>query len=155
MGASTQKTAGHLLTGQRGEKLAADYLHGLGLEVLDRNWRPSGIASALEIDLVARGKDLLLFVEVKTRTHKPGTAFTPQDSFTPAKGRKLLRAASLYLEERSLWRQPCRFDLICVSLPLAGTEGSAPTLEHFKNVLSFQSAGRGTAAGLHTPWQPW
>ncbi|MDH2442733.1 YraN family protein [Amnibacterium sp. CER49] len=65
--------------GRRGERLAADYLAGLGYRIIDRNWRcPSG-----EIDLVAVDGDELVIVEVKTRS---STAFgDPLEGVTDAK----------------------------------------------------------------------
>ncbi len=49
--------------GARGERLAADHLEALGLEVIDRNFR----TRLGEIDLVARDRRFLVFCEVKTR----------------------------------------------------------------------------------------
>lgn len=47
--------------GSRGEELAAGYLKGLGMEILERNFRTrSG-----EVDIIARDGVIIVFVEVK------------------------------------------------------------------------------------------
>ena len=87
------RRAAHLRLGRRGEKLAARLLRDLGLEVLVRNYRgPHG-----EIDIVARDKGVLCFVEVKTR-HR-AIHSRPADAVGRAKRRNLVRTAHRYLRE--------------------------------------------------------
>ena len=51
-------------TGIRGEKLARDFLKRQGYRIIETNYRcPEG-----EIDIIARHKDFLVFVEVRTKT---------------------------------------------------------------------------------------
>lgn len=150
-----EKTAisAHIMTGKHGEDYAASYLKAQGIAVVDRNWRPSeGHNVHLELDIIAReAGGELIFVEVKTRSYSPGTDFSPVDAFGKTKQGRLLRAASLYLGEKDLWNQPCRFDLITLII----NPDKTCTLEHFKDVISFPSPGRGAMGGSHTPWQPW
>lgn len=49
--------------GRAGEDAAATLLHSHGMCILARNWR----SGPLELDLVCREGDTLVFVEVKTR----------------------------------------------------------------------------------------
>ncbi|MEC4840811.1 YraN family protein [Mycobacteroides chelonae] len=71
--------------GSRGEDLAADYLSKDGFTVLDRNWR----CRYGELDIIAADGEVLVFVEVKTRT---GRAFgTPAEAVTHTKLRRLRR----------------------------------------------------------------
>lgn len=87
------RRAAHLRLGRRGEKLAVRLLRELGLQVLARNYRgPHG-----EIDIVARDKDVLCFVEVKTR-HR-AIHSRPADAVGQAKRRNLVRTAYRYLRE--------------------------------------------------------
>src|SRR6266849_5955121 len=51
--------------GRRGEDMAHRYLRGAGYMVVARNYRPGPDS---EIDIVARRGELVVFVEVKTRT---------------------------------------------------------------------------------------
>ncbi|MDR2050681.1 MAG: YraN family protein [Deltaproteobacteria bacterium] len=155
MRGGTDGKSGHLATGLAGEDAAAAYLESLGLELLERNWRPPASAgralSLLELDIVAQEGDILVFAEVKTRSFSPCSDFSPLDAFTRAKRGRLLKAAALYLEEAGLWRRPCRFDLLCITL----YPDHNCKLEHFRNVLSFGTLRRGIVDCGHSPWQPW
>jgi putative endonuclease len=91
--------------GARAEALASDYLARQGLVLVARNFRtPRG-----EIDVIARDRDTLVFVEVRLRSRAAyGGAAA---SITPAKRARLLAAAHAYLA--TLAREPaCRFDAI-------------------------------------------
>src|SRR5437660_11228107 len=57
----------HIRRGTLGEKLARRFLRKNGYKILYRNFRGHGGG---EIDIVARDKDTLVFIEVKTRTHE-------------------------------------------------------------------------------------
>ena len=50
--------------GTEGERMAEQYLVGKGYKILERNYR----AGRSEIDLIATKEDVLVFVEVKTRS---------------------------------------------------------------------------------------
>ena len=110
----------HIATGKQGEDLACTYLIKQGYRIIARNWRPSldngQKAHALELDIIARLKKQLVFIEVKTRTGV--TALTPSavDNFTFAKKKKLAKAAAYYLGAESTWEIPARFDLVCVDI---------------------------------------
>ena len=51
------------IRGDIGENIAAEYLKGLGYEIMERNYR----TELGEIDIIAAGEGYLIFVEVKTR----------------------------------------------------------------------------------------
>lgn len=80
------------LTGQLGEKIAAEYLSENGYKIVEKNYlRPWG-----EIDIVVRRKDgTLVFVEVKTMYEGP--FLNPEDNLTSSKLKKLQRTAQLYV----------------------------------------------------------
>ena len=145
------KTA-HLALGLAGEDRAARHLADKGWRILARNWRPSGAARGLELDIVALHGDSLVFVEVKTRrVAGSGRALflrvPAYEGLTPAKRGKLVRAAGHYLTVHDLWHKPCRFDLVCVE---QFSDGRL-TLEHHSNVIELRPVvGGGDAA-----WQPW
>ena len=82
--------AAHLRLGQEGEDAAAELLTCKGFALLDRNWR----LGRLELDLVCRDGDTLVFVEVKTRANAAHGG--PAAALTPAKQRHLYRAAALF-----------------------------------------------------------
>lgn len=64
--AATNKTPAHLRTGKRGEEDAYFYLRRKGYVMIARNFRTSRHRG--EIDLIGWDKDVLCFIEVKTRT---------------------------------------------------------------------------------------
>ncbi len=93
--------------GIEGESLAREFLVKKGWEILDINWR----GERCEIDIIARDKDTIVFVEVKARTH--AAYGWPEEAVTPAKQRNITDAAELYLEEKNLDTE-IRFDIISV-----------------------------------------
>ena len=97
--------AGTSATGARAETLAARYLESQGLSIVARNVR----SRFGEIDLVAKDRDTLVFVEVRLRSSQRfGGAAA---SITPAKLARLHAAALGYLA--TLDRTPaCRIDAI-------------------------------------------
>jgi putative endonuclease len=62
------KIAAHYKTGKRGEQAAYFHLRKLGYTMVARNFRSPRCKG--EIDLIGWDKDVLCFVEVKTRTTK-------------------------------------------------------------------------------------
>lgn len=110
--------------GARGESLAADHLTGKGLEILDRNWR----CSHGELDIVARDRDEVVFVEVKTRS---SVLFGhPFESITSTKVARLRRLAAAWCEEHPGSSATIRIDAIAVIVPTRGTV----EIEHLKRV---------------------
>lgn len=94
-------------TGQEAERAAAAFLQAKGLTVLERNFR----AKVGEIDIVAKDGDEVVFVEVRARATKDfGGAAA---SVGGAKRRRLIRAASLWLQARG-WDGACRFDVVAL-----------------------------------------
>lgn len=112
------------LLGRRGEELAARRLEALGFTVLERNWRcPIG-----EVDIVARERGVVVFVEVKTRT---SAAFGhPFEAITAAKRARLRRLAAAWCEAHPTSTQAVRIDAVAVLCPPAG----APVIEHLRAV---------------------
>lgn len=99
--------AQHNLLGKKGEMLAARYLLDKGYAILEYNWR----SGHKEIDLIAKERDVLVFVEVKSRaTEAFGSAV---DAVTPAKISRLISAAEVYVQKNEI-DSPFRFDVITV-----------------------------------------
>ncbi len=94
--------------GQSGEKIAADFLQGRGYTILARNYR----RRTGEIDIIAREGEMLVFIEVKTRSG--GTYGSPAAAITPRKQRQISRTAQYYLAEQDLFDTPARFDVVAV-----------------------------------------
>jgi putative endonuclease len=96
----------HLL-GQKGEELAVDYLKKAGFNILFRNWK----WGKHEIDIIAGKKELIVFVEVKTRTH--GFSENPLLAITREKQRSIILAADGYLQKTRTDKES-RFDVITI-----------------------------------------
>lgn len=94
--------------GKAGEVLALRYLKKKGYKILERNYTcPLG-----EIDIVARDKKTIVFVEVKTRRSMSyGSA---RFAITPHKQRKISMTALYYLKSREQMDQDARFDVVTV-----------------------------------------
>lgn len=94
--------------GLKAEEIAASYLENKGWIIVDRRWR----CRTGEIDLVARDGSFLVFVEVKYRSSLDKGL--PAEAVDPAKIRKILSAARLYLAVHDLGDVPVRFDVIAL-----------------------------------------
>lgn len=93
--------------GQQGEQRALAWLRQQGLTLVETNFR----CTAGEIDLIMRERDMLVFVEVRQRSGKLKGAAAM--SITPAKIRRIIRAAQLYLSRFP--RMPaCRIDVVTI-----------------------------------------
>jgi len=110
--------------GAYGEGLAERHLTGLGMVVLDRNWR----CAAGEIDLVLRDGDVLVICEVKTRTSR--SCGSPLEAVTVAKVRRLRRLAAQWIEHRGVHPKDVRLDMVGILRPVKG----AAELEHVPGI---------------------
>jgi putative endonuclease len=102
--------AHHNSTGALGEKMALKYLNDKGFIILHQNWRHSH----WEVDVIASFKDVLHFIEVKTRrTKKFGY---PEDDVTKKKVTNLINASEEFLYLHPEWKR-IQFDILSISLP--------------------------------------
>ena len=109
--------AAHMVTGARGEEEAYFHLRKLGYTMVARNFRSPRRRG--EIDLIGYEKDVLCFIEVKTRTTRavaPAEAAVDED-----KQRDIRAVAEEYL--RRLNPAPAsRFDVVSVYFEAGKTE---------------------------------
>jgi putative endonuclease len=99
----------HLRTGRQGEEAVYFYLRGRGYVMVARNFRSPNRRG--EIDLIGWDRDVLCFIEVKTRTTrdvKPAEAAVDRD-----KQRNLIAVAREYLRHLAPSCQ-WRFDVVSV-----------------------------------------
>jgi putative endonuclease len=130
------RVMGRTEIGSLGEWIAARWLSTHGRRVLYRNYR--GVNRG-EVDIVARHRDVLTFVEVKTRT---STAFgRPADAVGADKQRLIQRGAQDWLRLLGHPRIKFRFDIAEVIL----TEGELPHVHIIENAFQLpdsSTAGR-------------
>jgi len=117
-GAAGERRAELFLTRERGYRRVA------------RNWRNPADRRE-EIDLVMKDGEVLVFVEVKTRTQ--GALVTGYHAVDDRKRRVMRRAVRAYL--RGLMEPPhtYRFDVVEVGWPRKGEQGE-PEVKHFESV---------------------
>ncbi len=99
--------AKHNILGKKGEDAAAEFLIGKGYKILARNKQ----YGHLEIDIIAEHENMIIFVEVKSRS---GTYFEqPFQAVTLKKQKKIIRAANIYIEEYEIDLE-ARFDIVSI-----------------------------------------
>jgi len=114
----------NLKTGRLGEDIAKEYLEDKGYKIIDQNYK----TKYAEIDIIAERKNVLIFVEVRTKT---GEQFgTPEDTLTKAKLAKIKRNAIAYSSAKR-WEGPCRIDAVCVVL---NPDKTVLRLSHYENI---------------------
>jgi putative endonuclease len=102
--------------GMRFEKQARDYLCVRGLRLLRSNYR----CRFGEIDLIMREGDTICFIEVRFR--KSLGFGGASASITPAKQRKIVKTALLFLgSNRNLLNQALRFDVLLIQQQADGS----------------------------------
>ena len=91
--------------GRIGENIIADYITKLGYKVVERNFA----CNQGEIDRIAKDKEELVFIEVKTRTDiSYGEA---SEAVTDTKKRHLINSIKYYIYKQKLENQPIRIDV--------------------------------------------
>jgi putative endonuclease len=139
---SEQELAAHHRTGRRGEEDAYFYLRRHGYVMVARNFRTARHHG--EIDLIGWDKDVLCFIEVKTRTTrdvKPAQASVDREKRRAL--RKVVRDYLRSLPQRRFPQMPqWRFDVVTVyyegekkrALQSAPSQAKdRPTFELFQN----------------------
>lgn len=110
--------------GQRGERLAEEYLRMSGAAILDRNWR----CRDGELDIVAADSGTLVAVEVKAR--RSWDYGHPFEAVDAAKLGRLVRLLAAWAEGHGVRAGSRRVDVIAVTGP-AGTKAQ---IEHLRGV---------------------
>lgn len=123
--------------GNLGEKEAAKLLRRKGYRILKQNYTALGA----EIDIIARKKDLTLFVEVKTRNVKflGYKEARPASSVTPEKQRKIIKAASYYNSHNPSDTR-LRFDVIEVYTEDGQSGPKIKEIKHLEGAFDKNSA---------------
>lgn len=109
--------------GRKGEDLAILHLLERDYSILAVNWQKQH----LEIDIIAQKDEILVFVEVKSRSSD--YYGKPESFVNPVKQSRIFRAANLYYEETSCMLE-ARFDIISVLFTPEGI-----TINHFEDAI--------------------
>jgi len=115
--------ADHNDLGNEGEIMAQNFLVAKGYKLLHTNWT----SGKLELDIVAQKDDLLVVVEVKTRS--TDTFEHPQEAITLRKIKNIVNATHDYIFTFD-WMGETRFDVISV-IP----DGQQFRIEHIEDAF--------------------
>ena len=111
-------------TGSKGEKLACEFLENKGYKILEKNWR----SGRYEIDIIAEEKNVLVFVEVKTRTND--YYGYPEESVNQTKQEHILHAAEDYLIRNDINKE-IRFDIVSIMI-----KGNIQKIYHIEDAIA-------------------
>ena len=120
--------------GRRGERVAARYLKRQGYRIIAKNKH----LGKNELDLVAKNKHYVVFVEVKTRSFDGPTlpVTRPADAVDCDKRTRTVQAATAYLKECKIALIP-RFDVVEVITAAEATM----KLEEINHIMGAYEAG--------------
>ena len=111
--------------GESGEEIACKFLEKKGYEIIKRNWH----FSHGEIDIIAKDKDVLVFVEVKTRKN---LEYGPPELAVPkTKQKQIKKIAEAYLYINEITNQDCRIDVIAILM----LDKNTPQINHIENAF--------------------
>ncbi len=115
--------AEHNETGKKGENLASQYLVDNGYSIIAHNWRFGNN----EIDIIALKNDVLVIVEVKTRS----SYFAAEAVVTIPKSKQkfLVKAANAFIQKNN-YDIETRFDIITIII-----ENNRQTVKHIEDAF--------------------
>jgi len=110
--------------GKEGESIAVRYLKKQGYKIVEQNYR----SKVGEIDIIAKDKKTLVFVEVKTRRSR--SFGSPKWAVTPKKQKAISMTALYYLKMTNQTGANARFDVVSIL-----AQGEAPQIELVRNAF--------------------
>lgn len=110
--------------GKKGEILAYEYLKVRKYSILEQNYK----YEKKEIDLIATKNGLLIFIEVKTRSHH--LFGYPEEAVDETKQASIKEVALQYQLDHPQYLE-VRFDIISITLP----KNKAPEILHIKDAF--------------------
>lgn len=118
--------AQHNAIGKQGEELARKYLESKGYRIVEKNYK----TRRGEIDLVARYKNELVIIEVRTKHHEQFG--TPEETIDYKKRLRLLRNANAYIAKVK-HVGPYRIDAVCV---IIDQNNELKRINHYESICS-------------------
>lgn len=110
--------------GNYGENIAVQFLEKSNYEIIERNF----LCKQGEIDIIAKRKHEIVFIEVKTRTNKKYGK--PREAVNFVKKEHIWNSAKYYLYINDLFYEYIRFDVIEVCL-----DNNKVCVNHLKNIM--------------------
>jgi putative endonuclease len=116
--------ATHNELGNKGERLAVDFILKKGYTLLEKNWRHKKD----ELDIIAKHDSCLVIIEVKTRSTNYFGA--PEDAVDFKKQQRIIAATNAYVEKNDI-NLDTRFDVISII-----TRNSTIEINHIEDAFS-------------------
>ena len=113
--------------GKWGESIAAEFLKNKGYTILATGFR----SRFGELDIIAKSKEYLVFIEVKTR--KNASFAHAREYVSRSKQRKIISTANYWLIRRPTQLQP-RFDVMEI-YAINGEQTGKPEINHIENAF--------------------
>jgi len=111
--------------GKSGEEKACTYLKTLNYDIIARNFRRRGG----EIDIIAKDKEILVFIEVKTLPS--GNIETLGHELNLRKQKRIIETSKRFLEINRQYNDSIiRFDVLVIDMP------GFPSVYHIKDAFS-------------------
>lgn len=98
------------IIGNYGEDIASKFLEKNKYKIIERNYR----CKYGEIDIITKDKNILAFVEVKSRTNQHYGL--PAEAVNYYKQKKIINTAKYYVLSQKIKNTFCRFDIVEVFL---------------------------------------
>jgi len=114
------------IVGRYGEDLALEYLKKKGYKITDRNLK----ISYQEIDIIAKIKEKIVLIEVKTRVSKYDNS--AEENFSRRKINNLIKALEIYTARNKINPENTRLDLITIDINKAK---KIAKIKHYKDVF--------------------
>ena len=99
----------NLELGRTGEQAAVNFLKDSGYKIINTNYR----TRLGQVDIIAKDKNTICFVEVKTR--RSMRLGCPTEAIGTAKQRKISQVALMFLKQKKLLDSPARFDVVTIN----------------------------------------
>lgn len=93
-------------TGKIGEDIVVKYLEQNGYTIIERNFE----CRQGEIDIIAKDKEEIVFIEVKTRTNE--NYGKPKEAVDKTKKKHIYKSSEFYVYINHLENEPIRIDVI-------------------------------------------
>lgn len=123
-----KKTAKRIF-GDKGEEFVANYLRKNGYVISAKNYK----SRYGEIDIIAENNNMILFVEVKTRSKEAAKFISPAECVSDEKQQRIIATAQYYILNNGVGLQP-RFDIAEVITEKSGDMSEA-TLNYIEDAF--------------------
>ena len=145
-----QKEKKELSTGEQGEQAAKKFLKKKGFKILAQNYQNAKGKRLGEIDIIAREKGQIVFVEVKTRIAESNDVL-PEANIDRKKLVRLQKIALFYLREKNWIEKDYRFDAVSVIMSL---DKNVLEIRHLESIFFQIAIQIGVQVGIQKNYPP-